>query len=935
MDKYLQLTQNIAVLSGLFHDWIKASEFFITKLRKNEIVQDPLRHDWLSAVFFSSIVGKQSDLEWLQQLIDGNIPSEFKIPDNPLENLPDTAAVIFWLILTHHRLPIIDRYRGKNCGDFRNLFKFISAEWGYQHLKTQGLEKCFKFPKGLPDHSPILVQHIQKAAQDLYNSIGTLEEVIQKRNLRTILTQARMALMLADHFHSSQDADPNWPKTYPVFANTYRDTGKLKQRLDEHLVGVANQAAFNVKFLHELVDINHKHQAYPSLVIKSPAEFQWQEDAVTVIRNQYQKGGFFGVSIASTGTGKTLGNAKIMQALSKDGKGLHYTSALGLRTLTLQTGLEYRDRIGLTDKDMAVLIGSTDNLNPFYAGSESEDCLLDNELIGGLAEAGLSPVLRDEKSCRFFHTPVVVCTIDHLVGATETRKGGRYILPLLRLMSSDLVIDEIDNFSNGDSVVIGHLIHLAGMLGRKVLISSATIPPDMAEGYFNAYQAGWEEFCKNQSENPAVSCFWTDEFGATLESVETLTEYRKYHQEFVEQRVIELAKKPIRHRVNIGEIQPVKNESRKKTKNRFFKSMTDCCFELHKDNYTKDAKTGKLVSIGVIRVNTINTCVSLTKHLLKTKLPPNIDIRTMAYHSQQVMALRNVQETHLDNVLKRHKGSQAIFDNPIIREHVDNSSADHVIFILVATSIEEVGRDHDFDWGVIEPSSFRAIIQLIGRILRHRMKNVTQPNVTIMQYNLKGLLGDRLPFKLPGYESTQHVFNSHDITNLIDKETICEGLNATPRITKNTPLDPQNKLVDLEHTITHETLSDYTQQGPESLAGWVKTFWWMTATPQKMNKFRSDYPCLRVFLIPTDDGPVFFEKTKRHGIRKIESLYGVRVNKSDDEMPLKRLWLHRDFETIIDGLDLMIHGEINLPTYGKDKNEIRYEYSDQFGLIAK
>ncbi|WP_415735248.1 hypothetical protein, partial [Legionella pneumophila] len=67
-----------------------------------------------------------------------------------------------------------------------------------------------------------------------------------------------------------------------------------------------------------------------------------------------------------------------------------------------------------------------------------------------------------------------------MIAATETTRGGRYILPSLRLLSSDLVIDEVDDFTGSDLIAIGRLIHLAGMLGRKVMISSATIPPAMA-----------------------------------------------------------------------------------------------------------------------------------------------------------------------------------------------------------------------------------------------------------------------------------------------------------------------------------------------------------------------------------------------------------------------------------------------------------------------
>eukprot|EP00906_Rhabdomonas_costata_P019724 RCo028724 len=103
----------------------------------------------------------------------------------------------------------------------------------------------------------------------------------------------------------------------------------------------------------------------------------------------------------------------------------------------------------------------------------------------------------------------------------------------------------------------------------------------------------------------------------------------------------------------------------------------------------------------------------------------------MAYHSQQVMLLRHEQEKHLDEVLKRKEQTDeapVAFAHPIIRGHLDACKANNLIFILVATPVEEVGRDHDFDWAVIEPSSFRSIIQMAGRVRRHRDGKVDQPN---------------------------------------------------------------------------------------------------------------------------------------------------------------------------------------------------------------
>ncbi|WP_131655579.1 hypothetical protein [Methylocucumis oryzae] len=224
---------------------------------------------------------------------------------------------------------------------------------------------------------------------------------------------------------------------------------------------------------------------------------------------------------------KRFANAKIMRALSPDADSLRYVLALGLRTLTLQTGDEYRERIGLRNNELAVLIGSRavlelhdqkaqekNDAEREATGSESEETLLDNELYFecDFPDDWLKTTLKTSKDRQFLYAPVLSCTIDHLMAVTETQRGGRYILPTLRLMSSDLVIDEIDDFDGKDLIAIGRLIHLAGMLGRKVMISSATIPPDLAEGFYYAYQSGWSIFATMRQQSKNVGCAWIDEF---------------------------------------------------------------------------------------------------------------------------------------------------------------------------------------------------------------------------------------------------------------------------------------------------------------------------------------------------------------------------------------------------------------------------------------
>ena len=123
--------------------------------------------------------------------------------------------------------------------------------------------------------------------------------------------------------------------------------------------------------------------------------------------------------MASTGCGKTFANAKVMLALSPDNDSLRYTLALGLRTLTLQTGDEYRDRIFKKSdgSDMAVLIGSKaiadlhqrkeaqEHMQETLLekqGSESAEKLLDSgdEVICGcdFSEQGMNTVLKTDSS---------------------------------------------------------------------------------------------------------------------------------------------------------------------------------------------------------------------------------------------------------------------------------------------------------------------------------------------------------------------------------------------------------------------------------------------------------------------------------------------------------------------------------------------------------
>jgi len=987
---YLPLIKALTALAALFHDWGKASACFQDKIhpkKANRIISDPLRHEWVSLVLLSALInGDQKDADWLKRLADGDInESLFKVSNlskNPMTDLPEAAGLVAWLVVTHHKLPInwndTNKWQDEPAKDLQKTLKRIAADWGYQNAEQT--QKCFEFPNGLPNQSKPWLKQLQKWAAKLLICLPRLEPAMTDGSWRVVLHHARLSLMLGDHHYSSQPADTTWNSTLALYANT--DGKQLKQKLDEHLLGVTKNALITTHLLP-------KFEAEPPAVYdvkrlkqkSADKRFQWQDNAVAKIKAWKtqealtgQRYGFYTVNMASTGCGKTLANAKIMQALSKDGDSLRYALALGLRTLTLQTGDEYRDRIGLDDSELAVLIGSRAIMELHSqnhqqqeqpGGSESsEELWEDNQIDFDIPDntlSALSTVWTDRsgkidlRKQKFLYAPVLACTIDHLMPATETTRGGRYILPCLRLMSSDLVIDEIDDFDGNDLIAIGRLIHLAGMLGRKVMISSATIPPDLAEGYFNAYQEGWRLFAKIRDVSSRIGCAWIDEFSTQITTLKNgdisadRAAYRAAHLAFTDKRRLKLSKQAVRRKAEIIVLDKagIASSDEKSRQQQFFEAIQQTAVMLHHRHAKPDPHSGKRVSFGVVRMANIPPCIKLAQYLADAQWPDGLDIRVMAYHSQQILLLRHYQEQHLDEVLKRHDPEQ-VFKHPLIRQHLDRNTAADMLFILVATPVEEVGRDHDFDWAIIEPSSYRSIIQLSGRVLRHREETPETANIALMQYNLKAFTqaDDRPAYCRPGYESKDQLLLSHDLKALIPTEQLA-AINALPRIQRNAELQPAERLADLEHYCIQEALAAYQKTGPEKLQGWLSGCWWLTALPQHFSRFRQQDKQQTLYRIPDEKGDwVFVEKTPQGHFSPVETRYKIDSAIELSSQAQARWWLYRDYQTLIEEVaeqnnwslreTALRYGEINVRIDDEDmvsgNSRNRLSYCDQLGV---
>ncbi|MGL5220951.1 MAG: type I-F CRISPR-associated helicase Cas3f [Plesiomonas shigelloides] len=1016
--KYLPLIKALAGIAALLHDWGKASLLFQEKLnpeKKPKHKGDPLRHEWVSCLLFHQWISCQDherlDEVWLNSMIEKGIDEtcfhgNTLLRDKALAELPTAAGLIAWLIVSHHRLPLpkeaglCNDQREVGNASLEDLLARITPAWGYENRFDEYnalLPKCFEFPLGLLSNSLIWLTELKRRAKDLLHHLPLLEQSMNDGSWRGLLHHARLCLMLGDHYYSSQPNDHQWKTSIELYANTDPTTKARKQKLDEHLVNVAKVAVNTVKLLPFFESEPLKATELRELAPKAntPKAFRWQDKAVRKINawrehTEDKTQGYFVVNMASTGCGKTIANAKIMQALSEDGESLRFILALGLRTLTLQTGDEYKERLKLQESDLAVLIGSKaiselhksgkkveiEDIEPELAddGSESLESLQDeNDVLdwqGGLPEEELTTVLTKQKDRQLLYAPVLVCTIDHIMAATETKRGGRYILPCLRLMSSDLVIDEIDDFTGDDLIAIGRLVHLAGMLGRKVMISSATIPPDLALGLYNAYRQGWAVFAASRDRVSSINCVYVDEFSADVQMVgcedPDLVAYEAFQQSFVSKRADKLKQQISRRKADI--IQCIKLNEQPLDK-QYFNTVKQAVLAKHLLHNTLEPESQIWVSFGVVRVANIQPCVELTQYLLGCDWPADTEVRCMAYHSQQVMLLRHEQEKHLDEVLKRKEkpGELPIaFAHPVIREHLSVCTAKNLIFILVATPVEEVGRDHDFDWAVIEPSSFRSIIQMAGRVRRHRDGQILEPNIGLLQYNIKGFRGgEERVFNYPGYETdkaTQLV--THDLCDLVDEKSLLQSVNAIVRIQKRATLEPHNNLADLEHYATAKTLGtdqigkpqqtnisrqdrhnsrNRRNSSPQSfwsehLHGHIHGYWWLTALPQYFKRFRKSEPTVQIYLVKKERGIEFCLREEQGGLHPIERTLNI------EHVPLapaqqQKLWLQRDYSQLVrlyspiaekEFATLVRYGEISF--IYREGNQ-QYSYNDQLGLV--
>lgn len=862
--------------AALFHDVGKAAKIFLDKLSPNTgPIADPVRHEVISALVLKTITERhQSDRGWIAELSspqtaaaairdawnklfelasDDAFIKSLETNDERKGKLPladkrfPIMRALTALVLTHHRLPSGVSRGGTIVANTGNLVRHdMAARLNQMKGRNKKAPNLFDIPK---DRKPLWeevswISVVSEWAKRLAQS--KVFEMDGDLLFKACSIHGRAALQLGDHKASALGKQRSLQPSFTLDASRLiANTNHLKkpaEYLSGHLESTRKRSRIAGPDigLHK-TSMQHVTRDEIPTSISSPSarkgtRFRWQVDASKATSSHLTKHaacGFFGVLMAGTGSGKTRAIPAIMAAA---GGSLRYTLALGLRALTLQSGDAYIEECGFRRSDVGVIIGSEiaqmlyelktlrDETNE-ENGTSAEDPIpevvvtMDRDATPRLAPA-VRYFLTEPDSIRKIGVPILATTIDTLMHAAHAKRGN-HLDAMLRLATADLAIDEIDDYGDEDQAAIGRLVFLSGAFGRRVLLSSATLTPVTAKVLFQAYREGFLLHAALYGLEKRIDCGWYSDVEGLSKCVridaaaEGFAEFLRHHATFTDRIVQDLKMRPA---VRKGATILTNGAS---TKQEYFSEVLKGITLLHDNTSFLDGATGRTLSIGFSRWNNVSPSIEFVEWL-SAQNDPDTEYKIIPYNGRLLPAARYHIEKCLDELLTRKplpNLPDPILTNPLVRKALLGSSKKNLCIVVVTTSLEEVGRDHDFDWAITEPMSQRSLIQMAGRVQRHRLSPCVKPNVGIMQKCLKDVLSGNTssrtrPFANPGIESRIYgdhdpeiVFHldDHDASVIYDIEKISERIDVTDVISVS---EPVSKLARLERKKLESYLVD-------------------------------------------------------------------------------------------------------------------------------
>lgn len=745
---WVRVASLLAQAGGWCHDFGKASRLFQQKLRAAQPIKDCVRHEWISMRLLQALrEGVSWDEAW--ERVSRN---EIWLKGAPFDKgISDAWDALDYVVVSHHRLPGPAKEEGRP--DIDNHFSGAP-------LDREGLKPVAALPPQPFETATGLIERIHKLVPGK-----------DRVYWRAVATIARAGLILADHVVSARKEI----RQADLYANTHQ--GQLNQPLLWHLQEVAHVAGDMAYRIATLRLPGLSEEAVESVC--QPAEntaFQWQNraaDALSAFRERSASPMLL-FNMASTGSGKTRMNARAACVLA-NGR-VRFAVSLNLRTLTLQTGDAFKKQLNIGADEMACIIGDKVTQVLHEAGRAEE---IDTD--GNLAEAefaassvefaipGWLEAFAGEKPAfrAVVGAPVLISTVDFLAAAGTPHLQGHHVAALLRFADSDLVLDEVDGYDPKPLVAILRLVQIAALFGRNVICSTATLAKPVAESVYSAYRSGTALRVAMLGEATAFACGLIDNYDAPgIAATGALPDFSGFYEKHIIRARASFGHRPER----IPYLQTVAERSIAAWQAAVLAGVQ----RLHQARAWTHKPSGKRISFGLVRVANVQPAID-TARFLAENLPA---ARVACYHAQNYVMQRYLKERRLDELLTRKPdpadltGNARIEADAELLELLMAPNNPEMVFIVVATPVEEVGRDHDFDWAVIEPSSTRSIVQTAGRVNRHRRKDMQSPNIAILQYNLRWVRKENLVFCRPGFENGEYRYETHNLADLLNWENL-------------------------------------------------------------------------------------------------------------------------------------------------------------------
>lgn len=807
LDEWVKVSSLLAGAAGDMHDIGKASQHFQKKLSPEmagQKIRDDIRHEWLSLKLLQQL--RKNGWDW--QLAWKNLGKgldKFTLGDRQevQQGIQNEVEAVDYLVVTHHGLLGVEpNGNGKDKPPFDSLPHYEN------HVRTLvPSHEQMNCAGELPDS--IFKSH-QKRMQRL-TALVPKQRTDQLLYWKALALHSRAALIHADHVVSAQQYSLLRPENVSLFANTKLKTigqdkkAKLQdQPLEWHLHQVGDRASrIAVQMMTDLSlsGLSEQTVEYICQPTTHP-RFQWQNIAANALQKHIQKypeTPALLFNIAGTGSGKTRMNLRAACTLRPDDPRI--AIALNLRSLTLQTGHALKTSMNLSEDEIAVIIGDTVTQTLFDQSKDKvefvdedenhpepifdawgEDCELPDWLHPLFTVERNGRKVLDQKETTILASPLLVSTIDYLIAAGEPHKQGHHVKALLRIMSSDLILDEVDGYEPKALIAVLRLVQLAAMYGRNVICSSATLSLTVAKTIHRAFESGMQmRAALYGTEKKSIIAIIDNELKPQvwLERSSQESEFNTNYQKHLDNLQVHLLSKPTHRLAQLLSLPETTVLSWKQ-------SVLEAVKQLHQAHAWNFKKTDKKISLGLIRVANIKHAIRLAQ-FLSDHLP---EANIACYHANDWLISRFYKEQRLDQLLTRHKdgkkrktGNEQIEQDDEMIDLIQKSNSLNIPFIVIATPVEEVGRDHDFDWAIIDASSVQSIVQTAGRVNRHRLEKVQQPNIMIPQWNYryceqrdieknKQQNKQRMPvFVYPGYEgyglSVTSTYSSQDLNELL------------------------------------------------------------------------------------------------------------------------------------------------------------------------